>query len=202
VRDLLSGAVLFIGTGKGGDALQAFRKRIGRKAKQIKAVGIDMSNAYSAWVAEVLPHSEIIYDHFHVIKLMNERMDNLRRSTMNKLAKEQKKELKGKRHQENLPNEAARELKKLRFEFEDLGTASLMKEYLRNSYRMADCCQTARSAFMLWCEKAEVSGIHCLKQMARTIRKRIEGLLAFWKHHRLTNASQEGFNKKIGWLTR
>ena len=82
VRDLLSGAVLFIGKGKGGDALQAFRKRIGRKAKQIKAVTIDMSNAYSAWVAEVLPHSEIIYDHFHVIKLMNERMDNLRRSTM------------------------------------------------------------------------------------------------------------------------
>ncbi|MFQ3224306.1 MAG: transposase [Lentimonas sp.] len=207
VRDLLSGAVLFIGTGKGGDALQAFRKRIGRKAKQIKAVRVDMSNAYSAWVAEVLPHSEIFYDRFHVIKLMNERMDNLRRSTMNKLAEEQKKELKGKRHlllrnQENLPNEAARELKKLRFEFEDLGTASLMKEYLRNSYRMADCCQTARSAFMLWCEKAEVSGIHCLKQMARTIRKRIEGLLAFWKHHRLTNASQEGFNKKIGWLTR
>ena len=207
VRDLLSGAVLFIGKGKGGDALQAFRKRIGRKAKQIKAVTIDMSNAYSAWVAQVLPHSEIIYDHFHVIKLMNERMDTLRRSTMNKLAEEQKKELKGKRHlllrnQENLSNEAARELKKLRFEFEDLGTASLMKEYLRNIYRMADCCQTARSAFILWCEKAEVSGIHCLKQMAKTIRKRIEGLLAFWKHHRLTNASQEGFNNKIGWLTR
>jgi hypothetical protein len=30
--------------------------------------------------------------------------------------------------------------------------------------------------------------------MAKTIRKRIEGLLAFLKHHRLTNASQEGFN--------
>ena len=144
---------------------------------------------------------------FHLIKLMNERMDNLRRSTMNKLAEEQKKELKGKRHlllrnQENLSHEAARELKKLRFEFEDLGTASLMKEYLRNIYRMADCCQTARSAFILWCEKAEDEGIHCLKQMAKTIRKRIEGLLAFWKHHRLTNASQEGFNNKIGWLTR
>ena len=30
----------------------------------------------------------------HFINLMNERMDNLRRSTMNKLAEEQKKELK------------------------------------------------------------------------------------------------------------
>jgi transposase len=84
-------ARLFLGKGKGGTALQAFRKPIACKVKQIKAVKIDMSNAYSAWVAEVLPHCEIIYDHFHVIKLMNERMDNLRRSSMNKLAEEQKR---------------------------------------------------------------------------------------------------------------
>jgi transposase len=207
VRDLESGAVLFIGKGKGGDALEAFEKRIRSKAKQIKAVTMDMSNAYSAWVSKILPESEIIYDHFHVIKLMNDRMDNLRRSTMNKLAEDQKKELKGKRflllrNQENLSRTATEELKNLRLEFEDLGTTSMMKEYLRNIYKMADCCETARTAFNLWCEKAEVSGIFCLKQMAKTIRKRIEGLLAFWKHNRLTNASQEGFNNKIGWLTR
>ena len=44
--------------------------------------------------------------------------------------------------------------------------------------------------------------IHCLKQMAKTIRKRLDGLLAYWKHDKITNASQEGFNNKIGWLTR
>ena len=207
VRDLESGRVLHIGKGKGGDALKGFRKRIRRKAKQIKAVTIDMANAYSAWVREVLPSADIVYDHFHVIKLMNERMDGLRKSTMNKLADEQKKELKGKRflflrNQEDLSGEAAQELKKLRFQFEDLGTASIMKEYLRNIYRMADSCELARNAFILWCEKAEVSGIFCLKQMAKTIRKRMEGLVSFWKHDGITNASQEGFNNKIGWLTR
>ncbi len=50
-----------------------------------------MSNAYAAWLKEVLPDSEIVYDHFHVIKLMNERMDKLRRSTINKLEEEQKR---------------------------------------------------------------------------------------------------------------
>jgi transposase len=207
VRDLDTGAVLFIGKGKGGTALEGFEKRIKRKSKQIKAVTMDMSNAYSAWVDRVLPNADIIYDHFHVVKLMNERMDGLRRSTMNKLNDEQKKELKGKRfvllrNQEDLSRKAAEELKKLRFEFQDLGTASMMKEYLRNIYRMADCYKIARKAFTLWCDKAEISEIHCLKQMAKTIRKRMEGLLGFWKHHRLTNASQEGFNNKIGWLTR
>jgi len=38
--------------------------------------------------------------------------------------------------------------------------------------------------------------------MAKTIRKRKDGLLAYWKHGYLTNAGQEGFNNKIGWLTR
>ena len=207
VRDLDSGAVLFLGKGKGGDALKSFGKRLKRRAKHIKAVAMDMANSYSAWVGKVLPDADIVYDHFHVIKLMNERMNALRRSTMNKLEDEQKKELKGKRflllrNEENLSEEALGDLKRLRMEFEDLGTASLMKEYLRNIYKLAEGSELARTAFLLWCEKAEVSGIHCLKQMAKTIRKRIEGLLAYWKHARLTNASQEGFNNKIGWLTR
>ena len=207
VRDLERGAVLFIGKGKGGEALEPFENRLRRKAGQIEAVAIDMSNAYAAWIAKVLPDAQIVYDRFHVIKLMNKRMDALRRSTMNKLADEQKKELKGKRYlflrnQENLSDQAAEELAKLRLMYADLGTASLMKEYLRNIYGMADGVATARAAFVLWCEKAEASAIHCLKQMAKTIRKRIEGLLGFWKHDRMTSASQEGFNNKIGWLTR
>ena len=107
---------------------------------------MDMPNA--AWIAKVLPDAQIVYDRFHVIKLMNERMDALRRSTMNQLADEQKKELKGKRYL-----------------------------FLRNIYGMADGVATARAAFALWREKAEASAIHCLKQMAKTIRKRIEGLL-------------------------
>lgn len=207
VRDLESGAVVHVAEGKGGAALEAFRKRIRHRKKQIQAVAMDMSSAYAAWVGEVLPDAEIVYDHFHVIKLMNERMDGLRRSTMNKLEDEQKKELKNKRflllrNQESLTDEAAAELKQLRITFKDLGTASLMKEYLRNIYKLADSCELARTAFMLWCQKADASAVYCLKQMAKTIRKRIEGILGYWRHNKLTSASQEGFNNKIGWLTR
>ncbi len=207
VRDLISGSVLFVGKGKGGNALKKFRKRVKRKSKQIKAVAMDMSNAYSAWVKEVLPDADIIYDHFHLIKLMNDRMNNLRRSTMNKLEDVQKKELKGKRfllirNEEDLDRDAQGELEKLRNEFADLGTASVMKECLRNIYKMAMDSTLARKAFELWCEKALASGIYCLKQTAKTITNRMEGILGYWRHGSLTNASQEGFNNKVGWLTR
>lgn len=83
-----------------------------------------------------------------------------------------------------------------------------MKACLRNIYRLADsdervdAYEVAKSAFLLWCQKAEASGIACLKQMVKTIRRRLKGLIAYWKHNKITNASQEGFNNKIGWLTR
>ena len=206
VRDLDSGDVLFIGKGKSGEALKPFRKRLKRRARHINAVAIDMANSYTAWVKEVLPEADIVYDHFHVIKLMNERMNNLRRRTMNKLEDEQKKELKAKRflllrNEESLSEEADGELKKLWFEVKDLGTTSRMKEHLRNIYKLADSDSLAQPTFLLWSEKAEATGIHCLKQRAKTLRHRLDGLLAYWKHAKLTSASQEGFNNKIGWLT-
>ena len=103
---------------------------------------MDMSNAYAAWVKEILPDADIIYDHFHLIKRTNDRMNNLRRNTMNKLEEAQKKELKGKRmlflrNIEDLDEHSQEELEKLRMEFTDLGTALVMKECLRNIYIMA-----------------------------------------------------------------
>ncbi len=207
VRDLKSGAVLFIGKGKGGDALKDFRKQIISKAKQIKAVAIDMANSYSAWVNEVLPEADIVYDHFHVIKSMNDKLNTLRRQTMNQLENDQKKELKGKRflllrNEENLSKSAKKELADLRDNFKNLGVASAMKEYLRNIYKLAPDKEIAKQAFEKWCHMADESSIYILKTMAKTIRRRLNGLLAYWKHNSLTSASQEGFNNKIGWLTR
>ncbi len=100
------------------------------------------------------------------------------------------------------PIRRAGRIKKLRFEFKDLGAASMMKEYLRNIYKIVNSYSLARTAFLLWCEKAEISEVFCLKQMAKTIRRRLDGLLVYWKHDKLTSASQEVFNNKIGWLTR
>ena len=132
---------------------------------------------------------------------MNECINNLQKSTLNKLVAEQKEELKGKwflflRNEKSLSSSAADDLKKKRrFELKDQGTASLMKEYLRNIYKLVDSYDLARTAFLLWSEKAEGAGLHCLEQMAKTIRRRIDGLLDYWKHAKLTRTSQEGFKK-------
>jgi transposase len=96
VRDLESGAVLHIGDGKGGDALDVFVRKLESSKCKIQAVALDLGPAYSAWAKENLPEARIVYDHFHLIKLMNSKLDALRRKTMNEADEEMKKRLKKK----------------------------------------------------------------------------------------------------------
>src|SRR3954453_18732921 len=69
VLDLESGAVVFVGGGKGGDALKPFWKRLRRCKAEVEAVAMDMSPAYHAAGSAYLPEARIVFDHFHVIKL-------------------------------------------------------------------------------------------------------------------------------------
>src|SRR6478609_7225906 len=74
VMDLDSGAVVFVGDGKGADALKPFWKRLRPSGAQVEAVAMDMSAAYRGAVSTELPQAKIVFDHFHVIKLFNEKL--------------------------------------------------------------------------------------------------------------------------------
>ena len=96
VRDLESGAVLHVGDGKGGEALNGFVRRLKSSKCKIQAIAMDLGPAYAAWAKKYLPKARIVYDHFHLIKLMNEKLDALRRKTMNEADEEMKQHLKKK----------------------------------------------------------------------------------------------------------
>ena len=78
VRDLESGAVIHVGDGKGVSALEGALCKL--TASKLQLIAMDMANAYSTWFAEHFPHAQIVFDHFHVIKLMNDKLDHVRRS--------------------------------------------------------------------------------------------------------------------------
>ena len=50
---------------------------------------MDMSKAYISWVDENLPNAQKVFDHFHVIKIMNDKLDKIRRRTPKELDEEQ-----------------------------------------------------------------------------------------------------------------
>lgn len=206
VRNLRNGDVLFIGDGRSGESLAPFAAKLKRCKHKIRSVAIDLGAAYTAWVNTNLPKARIVYDKFHVIKLMNDKLNTIRRKTMNKLNKEEKKTLKGHRftilrNEEDLKEKAHEDLEKIRDTHEDLGTASFMKECLRNVYMIAEWEEHARIGFLRWVALAEETGVKELKTMAKTIRNKLDGIVAYWQN-KITSASMEGFNNKIGWLNR
>lgn len=80
VLDLLSGAVVFVGEGKGAEALKPFWRRLKRSRAKIEAVAMDMSPAYISAVQTNLRKAVLVFDHFHVIKLFNDKLSDLRRA--------------------------------------------------------------------------------------------------------------------------
>ena len=207
VRDMISGAVLFIGDGKGSDALADFGRKLKHSKCNIKAAAVDLAPSYTSWLRDNLPDTDIVYDHFHLIKLMNEKINIIRRSTMNQLDDHLKNKLKGQRwlfvrNIENLNEVEADKLEDLKVMFDDLGTACFLKEALRNIYSVAETDYEAEWGLEYWCKLADESQIASMKTMAKTIRKNMEGIKGYWKHEKLTSAGVEGFNNKIGWLNR
>ena len=136
VRDLSSGAVLSVSEGRGENALDDFTVSLNHSHAKIKAVAIDMGPAYAAWAKTNCKNAVIVYDHFHVIKSINDKIDKLRRQTMKQADEELKQKLKNKRflllrNEENLDDKDQEELAELKSIFADLGTAVFMKECLR-----------------------------------------------------------------------
>ena len=205
IRDLYSGATLFVGRGKSGDTLNEFAVKLKRSKVQIKFVAVDLAPSFTSWIKKHTPKATIVYDHFHVIKLMNERLCNIRRRIMRELEDEEKVDLKGKRwhfnrNEENLSKQAKEELENCCHLYQEPGIAHSLKEALRRIYKIRDVV-FVENALVYWCEKAEACQIKELVSMAKTLRKHAAGIVAFWKTG-ITSAAMEGFNNKIGWLTR
>ena len=68
VLNLKTGAVIFVGENKGAEALAPFFSRVKGSKVKVKAVAIDLTQAYIAAVIDNLPDTAIVFEHFHLIK--------------------------------------------------------------------------------------------------------------------------------------
>jgi transposase len=208
VLDLDSGAVVFVGEGKGADSLLPFWKRLRGAHARIKAVATDMSPAYTAAVRDHLPRATHVFDRFHVVKLFNEKFSlfrqELQREAEGPLAKAV---LKGTRwlllkNPENLDDERdeRKRLDKALALNKPLAAVYYMKEDLRQIWDQAD--KPAASRFIDdWIARAQVSGIRLLQKFAVTLAEHRRGILAYYDCP-ITTAALEGTNNKIKTMQR
>jgi transposase len=208
VLNLESGAVVFVGEGKGADALEPFWKRLKAARARIEAVATDMSAAYIQAVRDHLGTAVHVFDHFHVIKLFNEKLSNFRRELHREATNQMQKEvLKGTRwlllkNPENLdPKRRERERldEALRMNL-PLATVYYMKEDLRQLWEQPDKATAAR-VLEDWIRRAEASCIKMLQKFAGTLAMCRTGILAYYDY-RISTGPLEGTNNKIKTMQR
>ncbi len=150
----------------------------------------------------------ILFDHFHMIKLFNDKLSELRRDIQREAEGPLQKEvLKGTRwlllkNPENLidKHQERRRLEEALSLNAPLAAAYYMKEYLREVWNQ----QSKEEASLLlddWIAKARVSGIRMLIQFANTLVLHRNGILA-WYNYPISTGPLEGTNNKIKTLQR
>jgi transposase len=208
VLDLESGAILFVGPGKKAESLRPFWRRLRAAQAHVKAVAIDMSPAYLKAVTKHLPTATVVFDRFHVVKLLNHKLTQLRRQLYRHAQDDlQKKVLKGTRwlllknpdHLDPVKGEPGRLREALRLN-ESLATAYYLKEDLRQIWEQLGKFP-ARMKLLDWYHQAMDSGIRVLQDFARTLLAHADGILA-WYDYPISTGPLEGTNNKIKTLNR
>lgn len=208
VLDLTTGAVIFIGEGKDADSLKPFWKKIRSAKAEIEAVAIDMSPAYIQAVRENLPNALIVFDHFHIIKLFNDKLSELRRQLYYEITDYlQSQTLKGIRwlllkNPENLDEKRNEKelLEKALTVNKPLATAYYLKEDLRQLWNQASKAE-AQKFLDYWIAKARASGVRMLIKFANTMAAHRTGILAYYDYP-ISTGPLEGTNNKIKTMQR
>ena len=196
--DLVLRRLLFGTVGRDGDTLAAFLKDLkahGGSPEQIRDVCCDLSPAYIKGIREHLPKAEITFDRFHLMKLMNEALDAVRReesSSTPGLKRTRYHWLKNPGDLTQSQKTRLRELKAMNLQTVE---AYQMKLLFQDFFEQANP-RAARVFLADWCTLADTSKIKPLMKLADTLRSHQRGILNWWRS-RISNGLIEGMNSLI-----
>lgn len=207
VVDHERGRVVWASKGKSAATLKRFFEELGpERCTKLEAVTIDLSGAYIKAVTEATPAAKLIFDRFHVQRLVHDALDETRRDEVRKAhSPEAKAVLKGTRwalqkSPWNLNAVEVQTLAQLERTNRPLFRAHLLKESL-SAILDGRQVNVARRRIEQWIAEAESSRLPHFKRVARTIEKHIDGILEYIRV-RLTNGPIEGLNGKARVITR
>lgn len=158
VLDIDSGRVLFVGRDRSKESLDVFWQGVKKLGTQIKAVAMDMWPAQIGSVMENCPDADIVFDHFHIIKMLNQKIDEIRRDIFRDETELNKRSLiKGTRwlllkNQANLSSSALDRLNEALAVNKPLAAANYLKEELKLLWSQ-DNIQKAKEFLASWVKK-------------------------------------------------
>jgi transposase len=203
VVDHQAGAIVWCAPGRNAQTLQAFFDLLGERKSSIRAVSIDMSGGYEKAIREEIPSAEVCFDPFHVVRLAQRAVDQVRRDEWNAHERSHTpkgKWIKGTRWsllkapvKQSVDQLAV--LSEVQQANKPLYRAFLLKEELRLLYQLQNP-SLAPAHLDAWLAWASRSKLEPFVKLARTIRRHREGILAAIRLG-LSNGRLEGLNSRI-----
>ena len=198
VADIDDRRVVFVTDGRSADTVRQFADHLeshGGDASRVKQASIDMSPAFISGVTENLTEAEITFDRFHVMKLIGDAVDEVRRGEV-----KARPELKGTRYvwTKNQPNLTAKQADVLAaLSTTNLKTARAWRMRLAFQDIYAQPARAWGELFLdKWIGWAKRSRLEPMKAVARTMEKHRDGILA-WFDSRISNGLIEGINSLV-----
>lgn len=207
VVDHVAGRIVWAHKGKNAATLTTFFAELGAaRVAKLEAVTIDMSAAYIKAVTEASPQAQIIFDRFHVQRLAQDALDEVRRDEVHAAP----------------PGPARKALKRTRWpllkrawnlrdlEVCKLATLTRANRRLFRAYLLKESLaaildgkqvNVARRKLGEWIGWAARSQLAPFRRLAKTIRTYLDGIVAYVRS-RLSNARTEGLNGKARTITR
>lgn len=197
--DLNKRRVLFVTENKDADTVAQFQMDLFDHqgvAKQISTVCMDLSPAYKSGFSQYFSQATQIFDRFHVMKLANEAVDQIRKQEVRT-----NHALKNTRYlwlsnPENLGKDKSAQLASMRTMNLATAKAYQMKLNLQELWSLPDR-NAARDHLDAWYTTIVHSKIgQPMKKLAKTVKKHADGILSFFPD-RLTSGLMEGINSLV-----
>ena len=95
IIDIKTGEILWVAIGKKKEVVFQFMDHVGKEwMEHVKAVACDMNSDFEEAFKDQYRHIDIVFDHFHIIKNLNENViDNIRKDEQKRAKKEEDTEL-------------------------------------------------------------------------------------------------------------
>ena len=196
--DLHNARVIHVAQGKDSKAVASIAKKMrekGADCAQVSEVSMDLSRPFMAGVSSSFVNAKITFDKFHIVKLLNEAMDTVRRQERHEHAA-----LKGQRYlflknPASLSPSAKGRLEDMVELYPVLGKAYRLKTLFADLWTMPDRA-AARAFIDDWLREVHECVIGPFMRFANTVKAHLSGILQYFDSG-LTNAVLEGINNKV-----
>ena len=207
--DMEEKQVIFATVGKGKETWDVFSgelQKLNGHPHAIAYAAIDMSRSYQSGVRNNCRNARIVFDKFHVMKLVGERVDEVRKAESTYGAGEAKSQLKKtlwlwRKNPENLTESEQARFDRIDHEYLWTSKAYQMRLSLQKIYNTIKYQSWAERRLRSWCnwvnkvcEKAPYWIMKPMRKTVETIQNHWDGILAYWSSGKLTTAYLEGLN--------